>query len=165
MRLLLLHKPSRGHVDLRTFVFPRGGGSSVIFNSFQQSAIAHGLVENIDDVKSTFADMCENGTASQCRSYFVILTLHGYETHAIYDNVEYRKFMYMDYIQFQNIPTEEYAQVLMLRDLEILKDFSVRVDHHWKSTDFPNLIRYQQNYSVKFYNGKMKKKWRDKEFC
>ena len=120
MRLLLLHKPSRGHDDLRTFVFPRGGGSPTIFNSFQQSAIAHGLVENIDDVKSTFADMCQNGTASQCRSYFVILTLHGYETHAIYDNDEYRRFMYMDYIQFQNIQTEEYAQVLMLRDLERL---------------------------------------------
>ena len=30
--------------------------------------------------------MCEFGMAAQCRSYFVVLTLHGYETHAIFDN-------------------------------------------------------------------------------
>jgi hypothetical protein len=60
--------------------------------------------------------MCEFGTA-QCRSYFVVLTLHGYETHAIFDNDQQRSFMCMDYIQFHNAQTIENAQVLMLQDL------------------------------------------------
>jgi hypothetical protein len=83
-------------------------------------AIAHGVVDNIDDVRLTFDDMCEFGTAAPCRSYFVVLTLHVYETHAIFDNDQQRSFMYMDYIQFQNGQKIENAQVLMLQDLEQL---------------------------------------------
>jgi hypothetical protein len=44
-----------------------------VFN--QQSAIAHGYVDSIQDVTLTYNDMCSNGTASQCRSYFVVLTV------------------------------------------------------------------------------------------
>jgi hypothetical protein len=77
-------------------------------------------VDRIDDVRLTFDDMCEFGTAAQCRSYFVVLTLHGYETHAIYDNDQQRSFMYMDYLQFHNAQTIENAQLLMLQDLERL---------------------------------------------
>jgi hypothetical protein len=55
-------------------------------------------VDSIDDVRLTFDDLCEFGTAAQCRSYFVVLTLHGYETHAIFDYDKQRSFMYMDYV-------------------------------------------------------------------
>ncbi len=78
------------------------------------------MLDSIDNVRSTFDDMCEFGMAAQCRSYFVVLTLHGYETHAIFDNDQQRSFMYMDYIQFHNAQTTENAQVLMLQDLEQL---------------------------------------------
>ncbi len=62
--------------------------------------------------------MCEFGMAAQCsRSYIVVLTLHGHETHAIFDNDQQRSFMYMDYIQFHNAQTIENAQVLILQDL------------------------------------------------
>jgi hypothetical protein len=64
--------------------------------------------------------MCEFGIAAQCRSYFVVLTLHGYEGHAIFDNDQQRSFMYMDYIHFHNAQTIENAQELMLQDLEQL---------------------------------------------
>ena len=47
--------------------------------------------------------MCLNGTGSQCRSYFVVLTLHGYATHAIFDDYEMRRFMFMDYVIFQGV--------------------------------------------------------------
>jgi hypothetical protein len=57
---------------------------------------------------------------AQCRSYFVVLTLHGYETHAIFDNDQQRSFMYIDYIQFHNVQTMENALVLMLQDIEQL---------------------------------------------
>jgi hypothetical protein len=77
-------------------------------------------VDSIDNVRLTFDDTCEFGTAAQFRSYFVVLTLYGYEIHAIFDNDQQRSLMYMDYIQFHNAQTIENAQVLMLQDLEQL---------------------------------------------
>jgi hypothetical protein len=97
-----------------------GGGELLVCASYQQSAIAHGIVDSIDDVRLTFDDMCEFGMAAQCRSYFVVLTLHGYETHAIFDNDQKKSFTYMDYIQFHNAQTIGNAQVLVLQDLEQL---------------------------------------------
>jgi hypothetical protein len=44
----------------------------------------------------------------------MVLTLHGHETHAIFDNDQQRSLMYMDYIQFLNVQIIENAQVLML---------------------------------------------------
>ena len=120
LHLLLLHKPSGGDKDNLTSIPVRGGGKPLVCASYQQLAIAHGIVDSIDDVRLTFDDMCEFGTAAQCRSYFVVLTLHGYETHAIFDNDQQRSFIYMDYIQFHNAQTIENAQVLMLQDLEQL---------------------------------------------
>jgi hypothetical protein len=118
MLLLLLHKPSHGDKDNLTYITVRGDGDPLVCASYQQLAIAHGIVDSIDDVRLTFNDMCEFGRAVQCRSYFVVLPLHGYETHAIFDNDQQRSFMYMDYIQFHNAQTIENAQVLMLQDLE-----------------------------------------------
>jgi hypothetical protein len=118
--LLLLHKPSRGDKDNLTYITVRGGGEPLVCASYQQSTIAHGIMDSIDNVRLTFDDMCEFGTAAQCRSYIVVLTLHGYETHAIFDNDEQRSFMYMDCIQFHKVQTIENDQVLMLQDLERL---------------------------------------------
>ncbi len=106
--------------DNLTYITVRGGGEPLVCAKYQQSAIAHGIVGSIDGVRLTFDVMCEFGTAAQCRSYFVVLTLHGDETHAIFDNDQQRSFMYMDYIQFHNAQTIENAQVLMLQDLEPL---------------------------------------------
>jgi hypothetical protein len=86
LRLLLLHKPSCGDKDNLTYITVLGGGEPLVCLSYQQSAIAHGIVDSIEDVRLTFDDMSEFGSAAQCRSYFVVLTLHGYETHAIFDN-------------------------------------------------------------------------------
>jgi hypothetical protein len=86
LRLLLLHKTSRGDKDNLKYITVRGGGEPLVCASYQQLAIAHGIEDSIDDVRLTFDDMCEFGTAAQCRSYFVVLILHGYETHAIFDN-------------------------------------------------------------------------------
>jgi hypothetical protein len=87
----------------------------------QYSGISsHSKGVRIDNARLTFDDMCEYGAAAQCRSHFVVLALHGYETHAIFDNYQQRSFMYMNHIQFHNAQTIENAQVLMLQDLERL---------------------------------------------
>jgi hypothetical protein len=91
--LLLLHKPSQGDDDNLIYTPQCGGGEQLHCTSYQQSAIAHGIVDSIDDVTLTFQDMCENGAEAQYRSYVVVLTLHGYATHAIYDNDNQRGYM------------------------------------------------------------------------
>ena len=56
--LLVLHKPSRRDKDNLTYIPVRGGGKPLVCTSYQQSAIAHGIVDSIDDVRLTFDDMC-----------------------------------------------------------------------------------------------------------
>ncbi len=79
--------------------------------------LAHGYVDSVQDVTLTYNDMCSNCTASQCQSYFVVLTIHGYATHAIFDDFERRHFMFMDYITYSGVP-ELIAEQIMLQDLE-----------------------------------------------
>jgi len=90
LRLILLNRKARSDRDVLTYVPVRGGGEPIVCSSYQQSAIAHGYVDSIQDVTLTYDDMCSNGTASQCRSYCVVLSVHGYATHAIFDDYERR---------------------------------------------------------------------------
>jgi hypothetical protein len=114
LRLLLLHKPSQGDDNKLTYTPQPGGGEQLYCTSYQQSAIAHGIKDSIDDVRLTFQDMCENKAGAQCRSYFVVLTLHGYATHALNDNDNQRQYMYQDYSSHHNARSIEVAQMLML---------------------------------------------------
>jgi hypothetical protein len=88
-----------------------------VCTSYQQSAIAHGYVDSVDDVRATLVDMCLNGTGAQCRSYCVVLSLNGYATHALFDDHDKRRFMFMDYITYQGV-TQDVAEQMMLQDLE-----------------------------------------------
>ncbi len=74
LRLLLLHKPSRGDNNLM-YIPVHGGGVPLVCASYQQSAIARGIVDSIVGVILTFDDMCEFGTATQCRSYFGLCSI------------------------------------------------------------------------------------------
>ncbi len=89
----------------------------MVCTSYQQSAIAHGYVDSVEDVRATFIDMCSNGMGAQCRSYFVVLSLNGYATHAIFDDLDKRCFMFMDYITYQGV-MQDVAEQMMLQDLE-----------------------------------------------
>jgi hypothetical protein len=112
-----LKRKARSDRDVLTYIPVCGGGEPILCNSYQQSAIAHGYIESVHDVRETYTDMCSNGTGSQCRSYFVVLTLHGYATHAIFDDYVKRRFMFMDYIICQGVE-EPVAEQMMLQDLE-----------------------------------------------
>jgi hypothetical protein len=91
----------------------------LVCTSYQQSAIAHGSVDSVADVRATFIDMCSNGTGAQCKSYFVVLSLNGYATHAIFDDHKKLHLMFMDYITYQGV-TQDVAEQMMLQDLECL---------------------------------------------
>jgi hypothetical protein len=61
--------------------------------------------------------MCTNGTGAQCISYFVVLSLHGYATHVIFDDYKKRHSMFIDYITYQGV-AQVVAEQMMLQDLE-----------------------------------------------
>jgi len=117
LRLILLKRAVLNDKDAHTFHPPRGGGAPIVYLNYQQSALAHGYITSFQDAILTYDDMCGMGTASLCRSYFVVLTLQGYATHAIYDIDEKRKYMMQDYIVLQG-HSMEVAEQMMLRDLE-----------------------------------------------
>jgi len=104
LRLILLNKKAHSDQDVLTYNPVRGGGEPLVCMSYQQSDIAHGYVDSVDnDVHATFIDMCSNGTGAQYRSYFVVLSLNGYATHVIFDDHNKRCFMFMDYITYQGV--------------------------------------------------------------
>jgi hypothetical protein len=118
LRLILwLNRKARSDKDVLTYIPVCGGGESIVCTSCQQSAIAHGYIDSIADVRATYNDMCTNGTGAQCRSYFVVLSLHGYATHVIFDDYKRRHVMFMDYITYQGVP-QVVAEQMMLQDLE-----------------------------------------------
>jgi len=119
LHLILLNRKAHSDQDVPTYNPVCGGGKLLVCMSYQQSAIAHGCVDSVDDVRATFIDMCSNGTGAQCRSYFVVLSLNGYATHAIFDDLDKRRFMSMDYITYQGV-TQDVAEQMMLQDLERL---------------------------------------------
>jgi hypothetical protein len=115
--LILLNRKARSDKDVLTYIPVRGGGKPIVCTSYQQSAIAHGYIDSVADVRATYNDMCTNGMGAQCRSYFVVLSLHGHATHVIFDDYERRHFMFMDYIMYQGVP-QVVAKQMMLQDLE-----------------------------------------------
>jgi hypothetical protein len=117
LHLILLNRKARSDRDILTYNPVRGGGKPILCNSYQQSAIVHGYVESVHDVRETYNDMCSNGTGSQCQSYFAVLTLHGYAMHAIFDDYDKRRFMFMDYIILQGV-VKPVTEQMMLQDLE-----------------------------------------------
>ncbi len=79
--------------------------------------VTSNLPDSIANVRVTYNDMCTNGMEAQCRSYFLVLSIHGYATHVIFDDYERRLFMFMDYIMYQGVP-QMVAEQMMLQDLE-----------------------------------------------
>ncbi len=57
LHLILLHKPSCGDEDNLMYITVHGGGEPLVCASYQQSAIAHGIVDSIDDVRLTFDEV------------------------------------------------------------------------------------------------------------
>jgi hypothetical protein len=112
-----LNRKSRNDKDLLTYIPVCGDGEPIVCTSYQQSAIAYGYIDSIPDVRATYGDMCTNGTGAQCRSYFVVLSLHGYATHVIFDDYKRRHFMFMNYIKYQGV-AQVVAEQMMLQDLE-----------------------------------------------
>jgi hypothetical protein len=119
LRLFFLNLPAIDDKDACTHQPICGGDEPVTYGSYQQSAIAYGYVDSVVDARATFDDMCANGTAAQCRSYFVVLTSLRYATHAIFDMPQKMRYIFQDYITFRG-HSIEVAYAVILADLEKL---------------------------------------------
>jgi hypothetical protein len=115
--LILLNRKAHSDKDVLTYIPVCGGGKPIVCTSYQQSAIAHGYIDGVANVRATYDDICTNGMGAQCGSYFVLLSLHGYATHVIFDDYKRRHFMFMDYIMCQGV-AQVVAKQMMLQDLE-----------------------------------------------
>ena len=68
LRLILLNRKARSDNDVLTYTPVGGGGKPIVCTSYQKSAIAHGYVDSVADVTTTYNNnMCANGTGAQCR--------------------------------------------------------------------------------------------------
>jgi hypothetical protein len=117
LHCILLNRKAHSDKDELTYIPVRDGGEPIVCTSYQQSAIAHGYVDSVADVHATYDDMCTNGTGAQCRSYFVVLSLHGYAMYVIFDDYKKRHFMFIYYITYQGV-AQVVAKQMMLQDLE-----------------------------------------------
>jgi hypothetical protein len=111
--LILLNRKACSDKDVLTYIPVHGGGKPIVCTSYQQSDIAHGYVDSVADVHAPYNDMCTNGMGAQCRSYFVVLSLHVYATHVIFDDYKRRHFMFMDYITYQGVPQVVAKQMML----------------------------------------------------
>ena len=75
LHLILLNRKAHSDKDVLTYIHVRGGGKPIVCMSYQQSAIAHGYVDSVADVRATYNDMCTNGMGAQCRSYFCSIVI------------------------------------------------------------------------------------------
>ncbi len=51
-----MKRKARSDRDVLTYNPVHGGGEPILCNSYQQSAIAHGYVESVQDVRDTYND-------------------------------------------------------------------------------------------------------------
>ena len=142
LRLILLHRPATIDVDFRTVPNVHVWGEPTVYPSYQQAAIAQGYVTSATDALATYTEMSTNDTAAQVCSYIVVLILHGYAAHAFFDNYDMRRFMFMDYITYENKTVDE-AEQMMLCALERLFR---KANHPWLITDSLSLREYPQNW-------------------
>jgi hypothetical protein len=78
LRQLLLHKAFRSFEDVRTF-------DNIVYNTFQLSALMHGLVIEDKEANICFADaIVAMMTPLELRFLFATLTLEGFPTHGIF---------------------------------------------------------------------------------
>jgi hypothetical protein len=149
LHLILLNRKARSNKDVLTYIPVYGGGKPIVCMSYQQSAIAHGYIDSVADVRATYDDMCTNSMGAQYRSYFVVLSLRGYATHVIFDDYERRHFMFMDYITYQGVP-QVVAKQMMLQNLECC---FCKSHSSLEKFGSQHLMEYRQNLKKQYPSG------------
>ena len=91
LRLILYNQPVLSFKDARTV-------DGVIFQTFQEAALARKLVEDEKEVNLAFQWATLSSTPPELRTLFVIMTSQGFPTVTIYNDIELRIKLMEDYL-------------------------------------------------------------------
>lgn len=91
LRVLMIKKAGRSHDDFLLKDNER-------FSTYQNSALAHGFVTRETEAMICFKHSTDIATPQEKRALFFMLTLEGYPTLPIYQDIQLRKSMYEDWI-------------------------------------------------------------------
>jgi hypothetical protein len=92
---------------------------SVVHKSFQHSAIAHGLFVSESEGEMSFKESVKFGSPRELRNLFVMLTLNGFHSLCILDNLTYVHAMSRDFYE-DNGHSDELAQIYLMSALHEL---------------------------------------------
>ena len=90
LRLLMYNRPAMSFEEYRTH-------NAIIHSTFQQSAVAHGYVDDMTEVISAFEHLLLLSTPAELRAFVVTVTIEGFPTMCIMDNEAYVEMLYNDY--------------------------------------------------------------------
>jgi len=109
LRLILYSHPVISFKDARTF-------EGIIFQTFQESALARKLVEDENEAIIAFQWASVHSSPSELRTLFVIMTSQGFPTVKIYNDTELRIKLMEDFLlDFNNNMRYEY----FLKNIEL----------------------------------------------
>jgi hypothetical protein len=91
-RLILLKRPVRDADDAKTD--PAGRKHK----TFQQSAMAHGYIRNLQDTMEQYIEFASMSTPRQLRGHFALMMSEGFPMWHIYDNKVHRQYLMQDYL-------------------------------------------------------------------
>ena len=93
LRLIMYNYPKNSYADCRQF-------NNVTYSSYQQAAVAAGIVKDNDEVYACFEEAAhfQDCTPAELRTLFVISTLQGFPTLRILHEDRFKKLMYDDFL-------------------------------------------------------------------
>ena len=94
LRLLLLHLPARSFKDLINLTTTRRN----VIRTYQEACLHHGFLTDFNEAMRCFEEAMVFSTPGELRNLFVIQTIQGFPTEAIYNDAEKRIAMSKDYI-------------------------------------------------------------------
>lgn len=112
LRQLLLKKSGYSFNDLLTV-------NNITYPSFQIAAIEEGYVADNEEALVCFREAVNDSTPSDLRRLFINLTLNGFPTLAIYNDIELQLSMIQDYIQYEQ-HSERNAKTMLIKEISKL---------------------------------------------
>ena len=112
LRLILLKRPVLNYDDAFT------GPDGKKYNTFQQSAISHGYIHNINDTIEQFKELLVISTPFELRRQFALMMSTGHPMWAVYSVAEYKEQLMDDFLRQGH--NHSISENLLLKDLERL---------------------------------------------
>jgi hypothetical protein len=112
LRNLLLHKHPTSFEDAMTV-------NGVICSTFQEAAVKSGLITDVTEAMICYKETADSGASSyELICLFITMTLEGFPTRTIYDDIELRKYMLRDIMWNNDALSEKQANNILLAEFQ-----------------------------------------------